>query len=150
VLTGTSRGLDASKRKLSREEDPMSRLKAVAAGAALLLLSACAPVAAHAAAHASAEGTVAGKLQIEGGPISPSGQLPGKRPVPGTVQFASPHHRRVTVRVGSSGTFSVQLPPGTYAVCSRWPAAQAPCSKTQDVNVTARHTTEIAFIFPVP
>jgi hypothetical protein len=128
----------------------MSRLQSITAGAAILILSACAPVTVHAGVHASAEGTVTGKLQIEGGPISPSGQQPGKRPVPGIVQFASTRHHRVTVRVGSSGTFSVQLPPGTYAACSRSPAAQGPCSKTQDVTVTARHTTEITFTLIVP
>jgi hypothetical protein len=130
----------------------MSRLQAVTGVAAIVLLSACAPALAHAPAvvHAPASGTVTGKLQIEGGPISPGGQQPGKRPVPGTVRFTSTRQRRVTVRVGNSGAFSVQLPPGTYAVCSRSPAAQGPCSQARRVTVTARHTTKIAFTFIVP
>jgi len=70
--------------------------------------------------------------------------------VPGTVRFTSTRQHRVTVRVGNSGAFSVQLPAGTYAVCSRSPAAQGPCSQARRVTVTARHTTKIAFTFIVP
>lgn len=130
----------------------MSRLQAVTGVAAIVLLSACAPALAHAPAvvHAPASGTATGKLQIEGGPISPGGQQPGKRPVPGTVRFTSTRQHRVTVRVGNSGAFSVHLPPGTYAVCSRSPAAQGPCSQARRVTVTARHITKIAFTFIVP
>ena len=135
----------------------MSRLQAVTGVAAIVLLSACAPAVAHAPAiaHApavvhAASGTVTGKLQIEGGPISPGGQQPGKRPVPGTVRFTGTRQHRVTVRVGNSGAFSVQLPPGTYAACSRSPAAQGLCSQGRRVTVTARHTTKIAFTFIVP
>ena len=135
----------------------MSRMQAATGVAAIVLLSACAPAVAHAPAiaHApavvhAASGTVTGKLQIEGGPISPGGQQPGKRPVPGTVRFTSTRQHRVTVRVGNSGAFSVQLPPGTYAVCPRSPAAQGPCSQARRVTVTARHTTKIAFTFIVP
>jgi hypothetical protein len=124
----------------------MRRLQAVTGAAAFVLLSACAP----AVVHDPAGGSVTGKLQIEGGPIGPGGQQPGKRAVPGTVQFTSTRRHRVTVRVGSSGTFSVQLAPGTYAVCSRSPATQGPCSQAKRVTVSARHTTKIAFTFIVP
>jgi hypothetical protein len=136
----------------------MSRLQAATGVAAIVLLSACAPAVVHAPAvaharavvHAPASGTVTGKLQIEGGPISPDGQQPGKRPVPGAVRFTATRHHPVTVRVGNSGAFSVQLPPGTYAVCSRSPAAQGPYSQPRHVTVTARHTIKIAFTFIVP
>jgi len=133
----------------------MKRLQAVTGIAAIVLLAACAPAVAHTVAHTTARGTVtggtvSGKLQIEGGPISPDGQQPGKRPWPGTVQFTGAHHHRVTVRVGDSGTFSVQLPPGTYSACSRAAGMQGPCSDTRKVAVTSRHTTEIAFTFFVP
>jgi hypothetical protein len=124
----------------------MSRAQAVTGVAAIMLLCACTP----ALAHTSAAGTVTGKLQIEGGPIGPGGQQPGKRPTPGTVQFTSTRHRRITVRVGDSGAFSVQLPPGIYSACSRSAGVQGPCSQARHVAVTARHTTEIAFTFFVP
>jgi hypothetical protein len=127
----------------------MNRLQAVTGIAAILLLSACTPALAHATAAAAA-GTVTGKLQIEGGPISPNGQQPGKRPWPGMVQFTGARPHRVTVHVGNSGTFSVQLPPGTYAACSRPAGMDGPCSHPRRVTVTARHTSEIAFTFFVP
>jgi hypothetical protein len=133
----------------------MSRMRAVAGAAAIVLLSACTPAVAHTVPHAvehaaAGDGTVTGRLQIEGGPIGPGGQQPGKRPVRGTVQFTSTRKRRVTVHVGDSGTFSVQLPSGTYAVCSRSPAAQGPCPQARQITVAARHTTRIAITFIVP
>jgi hypothetical protein len=131
----------------------MSQLQAMTGVAAIVLLSACAPAVAQAPAVVhppAASGTVTGRLQMEGGPISPGGQQPGKRPVPGTVRFTSTRQHPVTVRVGNSGAFSVQLPPGTYAVCSRSRAAQGPCAQARRVTVTARHTTKIAFTFIVP
>jgi len=124
----------------------MRRLHAITGVAAIILLSACAP----AVAQAPSTGTVSGKIRIEGGPINPDGQQPGKRPVSGTVQFTSTRQHRVTVHVGNSGAFSVQLPPGTYGACSRSPAAQGPCSQDRRVTVTAGHTTKIAFTFIVP
>jgi hypothetical protein len=134
----------------------MKRLQAATGVAAVVLLSACAPAVAHnaathtAATRTAATGTVTGKLQIEGGPGNPDGKQPGKRPWPGTVRFTRAHHHRVTVRVGNSGTFSVRLPPGTYAACPRPAGMQGPCSSARKVTVTAGHTTEIAFTFYVP
>jgi hypothetical protein len=133
----------------------MNRLQAATGVAAIVLLSACAPAVAHTVAHTTATGTAAtgtvgGKLQLEGGPIGPGGQQPGKRPWPGTVQFTGTRHHRVTVRVGDSGIFSVQLPPGTYAACSRAAGMQGPCSDARKVTVAAGHTTEVAFTFFVP
>ncbi|HTZ26658.1 MAG TPA: hypothetical protein VMC83_21875 [Streptosporangiaceae bacterium] len=129
----------------------MRRLQAMTGVAAIAAVSGCAPALVHTSAeHTAAAGTVTGKLEIEGGPISTNGQQPGKRPTPGTVRFTSTRHHRVTVRVGDSGTFSVRLPPGTYAACSLSAGASGPCSKTRQVTVTAQHTTKIAFTFFVP
>jgi hypothetical protein len=132
----------------------MSRMRTVTGFAAIALLSACTPAAAHAVApaavHADAPGTVTGRLQMEGGPMRPGGQQPGKRPMPGTVEFTSMREHPVTVRVGDSGTFSVHLPPGTYTACPRSPAAQGRCPQARRVTVTPRHTTKIAFTFIVP
>jgi hypothetical protein len=129
----------------------MRRLQALTGVAAIVLISACAPALAHTSpAGGAAAGTVTGKLQIEGGPISTDGKLPGKRPTPGTVRFTSTRHHRVTVHVGDSGTFSVQLPAGTYAACSLSSGSSGPCTRSRQVTVTARHTTEIAFLFLVP
>jgi hypothetical protein len=129
----------------------MRRLQAMTCLAAIAAVSACAPALAHTSAgRGTATGTVTGKLQIEGGPISTNGQQPGKRPVSGTVRFTGTRHHRVTVRVGDSGTFSVQLRPGTYEACSLSAGASGPCSRARRVTVTARNTTKIAFTFFVP
>lgn len=129
----------------------MRRLQAMTGVAAIVLVSGCAPALARTSAeHSAAAGTVTGKLDIEGGPISTNGQLPGKRPTPGTVRFTGTRHHRVTVRVGDSGTFSVQLPPGTYGACSLSAGMSGPCTRARQVTVTARHTTKIAFTFFVP
>lgn len=105
---------------------------------AVLLLAGCAAP----AGLRPATGDVAGRLLREGGPLGPGGQ-PGQRPMPGTVTFASAAHGRVTVRVGNSGTFSVQLPPGRYRV-------SGPCSRPAPVTVTAHHTTHVKIICIVP
>ena len=67
--------------------------------------------------------------------------------------------RSATARAGSSGTFSVRLPAGTYDVLGRSPHVievsdgvlrPAPCSQQVSVTVTPRHTTRITLICIVP
>ena len=119
-----------------------------------------------AAGCASAEGTVhpatghlAGKLVMEGGPLGPGGQQPGERPMSGTVTFTAAGRQAVTVTVGSSGEFSVPLPPGLYQVSGRSPdimeidgrrSRQLPCSQPVPVVVSAgtTATTTLACIVP--
>jgi hypothetical protein len=104
---------------------------------AVLLLAGCtAP-----AGQGPVTGEVAGRLVRVGGPPGPGGQA-GQQPMPGTVTFASAEHR-VTVRVGKSGRFSVQLPPGRYRV-------SGPCSRPSPVTVTARRTAHVKIICVVP
>jgi hypothetical protein len=104
-------------------------------------------------------GHVAGRLVMEGGPLRPGGRQPGRRPIPGTVTFTSAGHRRVMVRVGPSGTFSVRLPPGRYHVSGRSPRIievssgaerELPCSQPLAVTVTIQHTAAIAVTCIVP
>src|SRR5206468_266807 len=66
-----------------------------------------------------ASGHLTGKLVREGGPLGPGGKQPGERAMSGTVTVTSAGHHPVTVTVGSSGTFSVPLPPGRYHVSGR-------------------------------
>jgi hypothetical protein len=116
----------------------MNASRAAAGLLAALLLAGCtAP-----AGHGPATGDVAGRLLREGGPPGQGGQ-PGLRPMPGTVIFTSAAHRRVTVRVGNSGIFSVRLPPGRYRV-------SGPCSRPSPVTVTAHHTAHVKIICIVP
>jgi hypothetical protein len=104
------------------------------AGLLAVLLAGCtAP-----AGQGPVTGEVAGRLVREGGPPD-QGSQPGQRPMPGTVTFTSAAHRRLTVRVGNSGTFTVRLPPGRYRV-------SGPCSRPSPVTVTARHTAHVKII----
>jgi hypothetical protein len=116
----------------------MNASRAAAGLLAAFLLAGCtAP-----AGHGPATGKVAGRLLREGGPPGQGGQ-PGLRPMPGTVTFTSAAHRRVTVRVGNSGIFSVRLPPGRYRI-------SGPCSRPSPVTVTARRTSHVKIICIVP
>ena len=119
-----------------------------------------------AAGCASAEGTVhpatghlAGKLVMEGGPLGPGGQQPGERPMSGTVTFTAAGRQAVTVTVGSSGEFSVPLPPGLYQVSGRSPdfmevdggrSRELPCSQPTPVVVTAGQTGTLTLACIVP
>ena len=119
-----------------------------------------------AAGCASAEGTVhpatghlAGKLVMEGGPLGPGGQQPGERPMSGTVTFTAAGRQAVTVTVGSSGEFSVPLPPGLYQVSGRSPdimevdgghSRELPCSQPTSVAVSVGTTATITLACIVP
>jgi hypothetical protein len=111
--------------------------------------------------QAPAAGHLAGRLVMEGGPLGPGGKQPGERPLSGTVTFTAAGHRRVTVRVGSSGRFSVQLPIGTYRVSGASPAVETssgssgkeqelPCSQPLSATVTAGHTSAVTVACVVP
>jgi hypothetical protein len=111
-------------------------------------------------------GHLTGRFVMEGGPISPNGQQPGERPLPGTVTLTATGGHRVTITVGASGRFSAWLPPGRYQVSGRSPdieeatAAQAggasaqgqelPCSQPLAVTIIALHTATITLTCIVP
>jgi hypothetical protein len=114
---------------------------------------------ASAQAQPPASGHVTGKLVMEGGPLGPGGKQPGERAMSGTVTFTAAGHRTVTVTVGSSGTFSVPLPPGRYHVSGRSPdimeidggrSRELPCSLPTSAVVTAGHTATITLACVVP
>jgi hypothetical protein len=143
----------------------MSQLRTCACLLGALLLTGCtaAGAAEHATGHtaagpARATGHATGRLLIEGGPVSAYGQQPGERPIPGTVTFAAPRYRPVSVGVGASGRFSSWLPPGRYQVTGRSPDIITVTDSGRDleqtcsapVSVTARHTATIAVVCIVP
>lgn len=142
----------------------MNKWRTYAGVLGALLLTGCAS--AGATGHSSSQpparvtGQVTGMLLIEGGPLGPGGQQPGERPIAGTVTFTAAGHRAVSVKVGTSGKFSVSLPPGRYRVAGRSPSVElvTDSGKTVEdsylepwsVTVTARHATAIQVVFIVP
>jgi hypothetical protein len=111
----------------------------ISAGLLAVLLAGCAA----ATGPPATTGQVAGRLLRDGGPLGSGGQQPGLRPMPGTVTLTAAGHRRVTVRVGNSGSFSVRLPPGRYQV-------SGPCSRPTPVTVARRSTAQVKIICVVP
>jgi hypothetical protein len=106
-----------------------------------------------------ATGHLAGKLIMEGGPLGPGGKQPGERPMSGTVTFTAAGHQAVTVKVGSSGEFSVPLPPGRYQISGRSPdvmevygghSRELPCSQPASVVVGAGTTATVTLACVVP
>lgn len=135
----------------------MNHLRICACLLAALPMAGCAA----AGGQAPATGHLAGRLVMEGGPMGPAGQQPGERPIPGTVTFTAADHRQVAVQVGTSGTFSVRLPPGTYQVSGRSPSIETssgssgseqelPCSPASSARITAGHTATITVACAVP
>lgn len=124
-----------------------------------LLLTGLAAGCVSAAAQSPAPGHLTGKLVREGGPLGPGGQQPGERAMSGTVTVTSAGHHPITVTVGSSGTFSVPLPPGRYHVSGRSPelmeinggrSRELPCSQPTSAVVTAGQTATITLTCVLP
>jgi hypothetical protein len=77
----------------------------------------------------------------------------------GAVTVTAAGHQPVTVTVGSSGTFSVPLPPGRYQVSGRSPdvmeidgghSRELPCSQPASAVVTTGQTATITLTCVVP
>ena len=137
----------------------MKRIRVPACLLGGLLLTGLAAGCASAAAQPPASGHLAGRLVMEGGPLGPGGKQPGERPMSGTVTVTSAGDHRVTVTVGTSGTFSVPLPPGRYQVSGRSPDVveidgghrrELPCSQPTSAVITAGQTATITLTCVVP
>ena len=137
----------------------MKPLRMSACLLSVLLLTGLAAGCASAGAQPPASGSLAGRLVMEGGPLGPGGKQPGERAMSGTVTVTSAGHHPVTVTVGSSGTFSVPLPPGRYQVSGRSPdvteidggrSRELPCSPPASAVVTAGQTATITLTCVVP
>jgi hypothetical protein len=124
-----------------------------------LLLTGLVAGCASAAAQPPASGHLTGRLVMEGGPLGLDGKQPGERAMSGTVTVTSASHHPVTVTVGSSGTFSVPLPPGRYQVSGRSPdvmeidggrSRELPCAQPTSAVVTAGQTATITLTCIVP
>src|ERR1700759_124104 len=124
-----------------------------------LLLTGLAAGCPSAAAQPPASGHLTGRLVMEGVPRGPGGKQPGERAMSGTVTVTAAGHQPITVTVGSSGTFSVPLPPGRYQVSGRppdvmeidaGPSRELPCSPPTSAFVTAGQTATITLTCVVP
>jgi hypothetical protein len=139
----------------------MNYLKACGCALAALVLAGCATASAQPTAPTGhpVTGHLTGRFLMEGGPISPGGQQPGERPISGTVTFTAAGHRPITVKVGPSGRFSKELPPGSYQVSGNSPdietvtgsgkTLEQTCGLTS-ATVIASHTTSVQLVCPVP
>lgn len=154
----------------------MNALKIAAGACASLLLAACAagPGAGHygepggQAGQGAAQsapppgqlGTVTGVFHRVGGPLGPGGQQPKVVPLTGRMRFTRPGHPAVSVPVGRSGRFTVQLPPGTYRVTGITPdivevldngrQLDGRCHGPQDLRVRPGRTGHITVVCAVP
>jgi hypothetical protein len=153
----------------------MNALKIAAGACAPLLLAACA--AGSAASHQGAAGqagqgpalsapppgqlgTVTGVFHRVGGPLRPHGKQPRVVPLTGRMRFSRPGHPAVSVPVGRSGRFTVQLPPGSYRVTGVTPdivevlnngrQLDGRCSGPQNLRVRPGHTGHITVVCAVP
>jgi hypothetical protein len=153
----------------------MNALKIAAGACAPLLLAACA--AGQAAGHHGGPagqagqgvtqstppdqpGTVTGVFHRVGGPLGPGGQQPKVVALTGRMRFTRPGHPAVSVPVGRSGRFTVQLPPGTYRVTGITPdivevrsngrQLDGRCHGPQDLRVRAGRTGHITVVCAVP
>jgi hypothetical protein len=155
----------------------MSALKIAAGACAPLLLAACAAgqaaghhgaPAGQAGAQSAAQrkpppdrmGTVTGVFHRVGGPLGPGGQQPKVIPLTGRMRFTRPGHPVVSVPVGRSGRFTVQLPPGTYRVTGITPdivevlnngrQLDGRCHGPQDLRVRPGRAGHITVVCSVP
>jgi hypothetical protein len=150
----------------------MNALKIAAGACAPLLLAACAagPAGGHHGEPASQGpaqsappgqlGTVTGVFHRVGGPLGPGGQQPKVVPLTGRMRFTRPGHPVVSVPVGRSGRFTVQLPPGTYRVTGITPdivevlnngrQLDGRCHGPQDLRVRPGRAGHITVVCSVP
>jgi hypothetical protein len=93
-------------------------------------------------------GTVTGTYIRVGGP-------PGTAnvPLPGTISFRAGDGLTISVSSGSTGTFSGQLPPGTYAVSATSSLindGKSACSRPLTTQVQAGETVTLTIICDIP
>jgi hypothetical protein len=101
------------------------------------------------------QGTVQGTFERVGGPITVTNgkaQTPTV-PLSGTVTFTGGNGQKFSVSVGSSGTFSVQLAVGSYAVSGvsgQLGGGGLACSSPLNAGVRAGEISRILVVCPVP
>lgn len=101
-------------------------------------------------------GTVSGTFVAVGGPVPVNGHTVPPLPLPGRIIAIDSTGRRVQVRVGHTGTFTLLLPPGTYRLTGYNPrfSASLPgmqCGAIHPAHVrVGRGLRHIQVVCPVP
>ncbi len=89
-------------------------------------------------------GTVTGTYLRVGGPAGTANV-----PLPGTISFRAGNGSTISVSSDSTGTFTGQLPPGTYAVAATSSLindGKFPCSRPLTTRVQAGKTVSLTII----
>jgi hypothetical protein len=103
---------------------------------------------------------VRGKFEMTGGPVQPGKTSTPARPLSGVVTFRDSGGDLLNVTVGASGTFAVNLAPGTYTVTGRSKHIQQqnangtvsdpPCSSAVKLTVRAGTPAHVTVVCAVP
>ena len=93
-------------------------------------------------------GTVTGTYIRAGGP-----QGTPNVPLPGTITFRGSDGSVINVNSDSTGKFTVQLPPGRYAVTATSSLigdGKSPCSQSLNTQVQAGRTVTLGVVCAIP
>jgi hypothetical protein len=103
---------------------------------------------------------VLGKFEMVGGPLQPGKTSTPVRPLSGVVTFSDSTGDALSVTVGTSGTFSVNLAPGSYTVTGRsknleqqnanGTVSERPCSSPVKLTVRPGATAHVTVVCAVP
>ena len=91
-------------------------------------------------------GVAVGRMHISGGPRLRNGAEPDS-PVAGAVEVHHPGDPKVLLSVGvdTTGSFRIELPPGTYRLVAR-PTLRISPFQTHDFTIDAGHTTPVDLV----
>jgi hypothetical protein len=103
---------------------------------------------------------VLGKFEMVGGPLQPGKTSTPVRPLSGVVTFSDSTGDALNVTVGTSGTFSVNLAPGSYTVTGRsknleqqnadGSVSDRPCSSPVKLTVRPGTRVRVTVVCAVP
>jgi hypothetical protein len=103
---------------------------------------------------------VRGRFEMVGGPIQPGKTSTPVRPLSGVITFRGSGGDALDVTVGASGTFSVNLAPGSYTVTGRsknleqqnadGTVSDPPCSSPVRLTVRAGTPAHVTVVCAVP
>lgn len=103
-----------------------------------------------AARSPAATARAAGVLELAGGPVTVGGTT-RRHPTAGTVTFADTQTGAThSTTATADGTFSLDVPPGTYTVAGTPTGWAAPCTQVDPVTVPAGGISGVDVFCPIP